>query len=57
MPNNTGTIALTTDTSETAANIAGGLAGDLLYQSGPNVTAKLPGSVGKILTFVGTAPK
>lgn len=42
----------------TATNISGGVAGDLLYQSGAGATAKLAiGTVGRVLTSSGTAPQ
>jgi len=49
--------AITAGTSSLANNIAGGTAGALLYQSAPNVTAKLAiGANTYFLTSNGTAP-
>ena len=42
----------------TATNISGGVAGDLLYQSAAGATAKLAiGTVGRVLTSTGSAPQ
>lgn len=49
--------AITAGGSATANNIAGGIAGDLLYQSAPSTTAKLPiGLNTYILTSNGSIP-
>jgi hypothetical protein len=49
--------AITAGGSATANNISGGIAGDLLYQSGPSTTAKLAiGANTYILTSNGTGP-
>lgn len=42
----------------TATNISGGVAGDLLYQSAAGATSKLAiGTVGRVLTSTGSAPQ
>lgn len=49
---------LVAGSSETAANISGGTAGQLLYQGGPGSTSKLPNGAGNtVLTSTGTAPQ
>jgi len=44
--------AATATTATTATNLAGGVAGDIFYQSAPNTTAKLnKGTAGQVLTM------
>lgn len=52
---NTSGNALTATTATTAANMAGGLGGQILYQSATGVTSKLAnGTAGQVLTSAGT---
>lgn len=50
-------VGTLTGNASTSTSISGGTAGQLLYQSGANVTAKLPvGSDGQVLTLSGGLP-
>jgi hypothetical protein len=55
LPNNSGTVALLTDTVASATNLAGGLGGQVHYQSAAGVTTMLAnGTAGQILSSQGT---
>jgi hypothetical protein len=55
LPNNSGTVALLTDNVASATNLAGGLGGQVHYQSAAGVTSMLAnGAAGQILSSQGT---